>query len=146
MTARCSPRPVWPAAWTCRSTSSVAAVARWHPASLARYNVVPPHRDGGQAQFVPADATSHGTAGELAATCEWVLQNLDESLSLADLAANARLSTRTLIRRFETELGTSPKQWLLHARLGRAASCSSLKTTPAATGVPFRVRSLDDPG
>lgn len=137
-------------------------------AELARYNVVPPHRDGGQAQFVPAGATSQGTPGELAATCEWVLQHLDESLSLGDLAAHARLSTRTLIRRFETELGTSPKQWLLHARLSRARELleatdlpvdlvatkagfptgaalraqfrSSLKTTPTGYRSAFRIR------
>ncbi len=88
-------------------------------AELARYNVVPPHRDGGQAQFIPTGVMSRGTGDELAATCEWALQHLDLALSLADLAAHARLSTRTLIRRFETELGTSPKQWLLQARLRR---------------------------
>jgi len=137
-------------------------------AELARYNVVPPHRDGGQAQFIPAVVSSRGNGDELAGTCEWALQHLDQSLSLGDLAAHARLSTRTLIRRFETETGTSPKQWLLQARLTRARELleatdlpiehiaakagfpsaaalraqfsSGLKTTPTAYRKAFRVR------
>lgn len=63
----------------------------------------------------------------LAATRAWVLRRLDEPLTLADLATHARMSVRTLTRRFHAETGQSPLQWLLHRRIDRA--CQLLETS-----------------
>ncbi|HUE68575.1 MAG TPA: helix-turn-helix domain-containing protein [Candidatus Acidoferrum sp.] len=88
-------------------------------AELARFNVVAPHRDGGQAQFAPRPVPS-AAGGGLAATRAWALEHLDRPLTLADLAAHARCSERTLTRRFRDETGLSPKHWLRQLRLERA--------------------------
>ncbi|MEU8780586.1 helix-turn-helix domain-containing protein [Streptomyces sp. NPDC048637] len=86
---------------------------------VARLCVVPPWRDGGQAQFIrqPVPETS---AGGTAATRAWALERLGEPLSLTDLAAHARVSVRTLTRRFRDEVGMSPGQWLAGQRIEHA--------------------------
>jgi transcriptional regulator GlxA family with amidase domain len=85
----------------------------------ARRCVVPPWRDGGQAQYierpVPRDAET-GTA----ATREWARQRLHEPVALRDLAAHARMSVRTFTRHFRSETGLSPAQWLLQQRTEHA--------------------------
>lgn len=86
---------------------------------IARSIVAAPHRDGGQAQYVPAPVATAGDAS-LSATRGWALQRLSEPLTLPVLARHAGLSERTFIRRFAEETGTTPLQWLLGARLGRA--------------------------
>jgi transcriptional regulator GlxA family with amidase domain len=88
-------------------------------AELARFNVVAPHRDGGQAQFTPRPISVGPDTG-LAATRAWAIENPGRPLALADLAAHACCSERTLIRRFREETGMSPKRWLLQMRLERA--------------------------
>ena len=88
-------------------------------ADLARWNVVAPHRDGAQAQFIDT-AISDTSTTSLAETCAWALRHLDQALTLAELAAHAAMSERSLLRRFREEIGTSPKQWLLRARLDYA--------------------------
>lgn len=86
---------------------------------VARGLVAPPHRDGGQKQFVPAAVPSADEAS-LAGTRDWALQRLDQPVTLGLLARHAGVSQRTLIRRFAEETGASPLQWLLNARVGRA--------------------------
>lgn len=90
-----------------------------HAAALARWNVIAPHRDGGQAQFATSPVARSPDSG-LAATRAWALEHLDRPLTIADLAAHACCSTRTLTRRFRAEIGASPKHWLLGVRLQRA--------------------------
>jgi AraC family transcriptional activator FtrA len=85
---------------------------------VARRAVVPTHRDGGQAQFIPSPLPEQGAA--LGQLLEWMRRHLDEPLPLNLLAERARMSERTLLRRFEEATGRSPKQWLVHERLGRA--------------------------
>jgi transcriptional regulator GlxA family with amidase domain len=85
----------------------------------ARACVVPPHRDGGQAQYVdqpvpPTDGAS------TAATRAWALDRLDASLTLATLAAHAAMSVRTFTRRFRDEVGMSPNRWLAQQRVALA--------------------------
>ncbi|WP_433256018.1 GlxA family transcriptional regulator [Streptosporangium sp. CA-135522] len=92
-----------------------AAVAN----AVARLAVFAPVRPGGQAQFIDLPLPSERGVS-LAETREWVLRRLHESLTLADLAAHARTSVRTLTRRFHAETGLSPLQWLLHQRVQRA--------------------------
>jgi transcriptional regulator GlxA family with amidase domain len=85
--------------------------------ALARDMVVPPHRDGGQAQFV--DLPMPDAAGDepLAEVLGWMLEHLHEDLSVADLAQRARNSPRTFARRFHAVTGTTPHQWLLTQRV-----------------------------
>jgi transcriptional regulator GlxA family with amidase domain len=87
--------------------------------AVARLAVVAPVRPGGQAQFIETPLPPESGTW-LAGTRAWALERLGEPLTLADLAAHARVSTRTLTRRFREETGLSPLQWLLHQRIDRA--------------------------
>ncbi|WP_433467834.1 GlxA family transcriptional regulator [Spirillospora sp. CA-128828] len=85
----------------------------------ARRCVVPPWREGGQAQYIeqPVPRTAQdGTA----ATRQWALERLHEPLALADLAQHARMSLRTFARRFNDEVGMSPGRWIVQQRVARA--------------------------
>ncbi|MFE9450937.1 GlxA family transcriptional regulator [Streptomyces sp. NPDC006739] len=86
---------------------------------VARCCVVPPFRDGGQAQYIERPVPVSGAAGT-AATRTWALERLDEPLTLTDLAAHARMSLRTFARRFHDEVGLSPGRWLIQQRVARA--------------------------
>lgn len=92
-----------------------AAVA----AEAARRTVAAPPRPAGQVQLVDDPLPAEPDLS-LAATRAWALRRLDAPLTLADLARHARVSTRTLTRRFQAETGCSPLQWLLRQRIGRA--------------------------
>ena len=87
--------------------------------TVARRLVMPPHREGGQAQFVPAPV---GEVEEpwLALLLERVQRNLHEDLTVARLAKQAQMSKRTLARRFKSTTGTSPADWVLGLRIARA--------------------------
>ena len=86
---------------------------------VARRNVVAPWREGGQAQFVERPLPESGDVGT-AATRAWAAERLGEPLTLADLAAHARMSVRTFTRRFREETGMSPLRWLAGQRLAFA--------------------------
>ncbi|GAA0593365.1 GlxA family transcriptional regulator [Streptomyces crystallinus] len=92
-----------------------AAVAN----AAARAAVVTPVRHGGQAQFVQTPLPA-ATDSSLDAARTWALRHLDQPISLHDLAGHARVSVRTLTRRFTAETGVTPFQWLLQQRLLRA--------------------------
>ncbi|MFD9097717.1 GlxA family transcriptional regulator [Streptomyces collinus] len=87
--------------------------------TVARRCVVPPFRDGGQAQYIEQPVPVSGAAST-AATRAWALERLDEPLTLSDLAGHARMSLRTFARRFNDEMGLSPGRWLIQQRLARA--------------------------
>jgi AraC family transcriptional activator FtrA len=87
-----------------------------HAALLARHMVMPPHRDGGQAQYAPPQPTTDALDGLL----EWAGGRLGTPLSVDDLAAYLNVSPRTLARRFGDQLGTSPGAWLLSRRVAEA--------------------------
>lgn len=86
---------------------------------VARSTVVPPHRDGGQAQYihrpVPED---HQTTTATARV--WALERLHEPIQLRDMAEQESMSVRTFTRRFREEAGMSPGQWLTQQRVERA--------------------------
>jgi AraC family transcriptional activator FtrA len=83
---------------------------------VARRLVMPPHREGGQAQYV--QETIRGDAGGgLAPVLDWVQAHLREALMVEDLARRAAMSPRTFARRFREQTGTTPHQWLMHQRL-----------------------------
>jgi AraC family transcriptional regulator, transcriptional activator FtrA len=88
-------------------------------AQLARRIVVSPHRAGGQAQFVEVPVVAPGDRG-LAELLAWALEHLHQPIGLAELAARAAVSPRTLARRFAEQLGTAPGRWLRAQRLDRA--------------------------
>jgi transcriptional regulator GlxA family with amidase domain len=107
--------------------------------AIARLLVVPPHRDGGQAQFVPAPVPARADH-PLTELFPWVTARLDRPLSVDDLARRANLSTRTLTRQFRAVTGTTPLQWLLTQRIHRAqelleTSGDSVDTIAAAVGL-----------
>jgi transcriptional regulator GlxA family with amidase domain len=87
--------------------------------TVARRCVVPPFRDGGQAQYIEQPVPQSPAAGT-AATRDWALEHLDESLALTDLAGHARMSVRTFVRRFNEEVGMSPGRWIVQQRVARA--------------------------
>ncbi|QUC58387.1 helix-turn-helix domain-containing protein [Streptomyces sp. A2-16] len=87
--------------------------------TVARRCVVPPFRDGGQAQYIEQPVPEQGAAST-AGTRAWALERLDEPLTLGDLAAHARMSLRTFARRFNDEVGLSPGRWLIQQRVARA--------------------------
>ncbi|KAB8189364.1 helix-turn-helix domain-containing protein [Nonomuraea phyllanthi] len=84
----------------------------------ARRCVMPPWRDGGQAQYIDRHLPDAG--GGTAATREWMLTHLDRPLDLAALAGHARMSVRTFTRRFREETGMSPARWLNGQRVQHA--------------------------
>jgi len=83
---------------------------------IARRMVVPPHRDGGQAQYVdqPVAPSCDGTLRDL---LEWLRAHLDQPLSVRQLAARANMSERTFARRFVADTGTTPQRWLIGQRI-----------------------------
>ncbi|WP_435284870.1 GlxA family transcriptional regulator [Streptomyces sp. NBC_00063] len=92
-----------------------AAVAN----EVARRTVVPPHRDGGQAQYIHRPVPEPQLATTTKARA-WALARLHEPLQLRDLAAQEAMSVRTFTRRFREEAGVSPGQWLTQQRVERA--------------------------
>lgn len=91
-----------------------AAVA----AAAARLVVMPPRRDGGQAQYIRHEPPT-GDLG-LEPTMRWMVDHLDRTLTLAEIARHAATSDRTLSRRFRAEVGATPIQWLTTQRVHRA--------------------------
>jgi len=88
--------------------------------ALARRMVVPPHRDGGQAQFIEAPIPDVEESDPFPSIFVWMQANLDQALSVPDLARRSATSPRTFARRFRATTGTTPHQWLLRQRVLRA--------------------------
>ncbi|WP_306338811.1 GlxA family transcriptional regulator [Streptomyces sp. KL118A] len=86
---------------------------------VARRTVVPPHRDGGQAQYIQRPLPEPQLATTRTARA-WALGRLDRPLQLRDMAAQESMSVRTFTRRFREEVGVSPGQWLTQQRVERA--------------------------
>jgi AraC family transcriptional regulator, transcriptional activator FtrA len=89
---------------------------------VAKRLVAPPHRDGGQSQYIAPPPASEiaGHGARLARLLDWAVGHLDEDLPVARLAAQAHMSLRTFERRFRQETGTTPNDWLTRQRLRRA--------------------------
>ena len=105
---------------------------------VARRMVVPPHRAGGQAQFVntPVPAQDGHPLAEL---LPWAMRRLDQPLTVEDLARQANMSSRHLARHFRSATGTTPLQWLLTQRIRRAQELlettdDSVETIASAAG------------
>ncbi|MFF9107950.1 GlxA family transcriptional regulator [Streptomyces sp. NPDC014805] len=89
-------------------------------ADAARLSVMPLEREGGQAQFIVHDHVLTPQGSELEPLLVWLRENLARDLTLDDIAARSGTSTRTLIRRFRSQTGTTPLQWLHRARIRQA--------------------------
>ena len=87
--------------------------------TIARRMVVPPHRDGGQRQFIDRPVPA-STAESLGPALTWMLEHLDEAFTVDDLARRSAMSSRTFARRFVAETGTTPHQWVTDQRVLRA--------------------------
>jgi transcriptional regulator GlxA family with amidase domain len=92
-----------------------AAVAN----AVAKYCVVPPWREGGQAQFIDRPLPVADEAST-AATREWAMHHLDHDLSVERLARHANMSPRTFNRRFREETGQAPGSWVRNRRIDHA--------------------------
>jgi AraC family transcriptional activator FtrA len=105
----------------------------------ARRLVVPPHRAGGQAQFVttPVPAQDGHPLSDL---LPWVMRRLDQPLTVEDLARQANMSSRHLARHFRSVTGTTPLQWLMTQRIRHAQELlettdDSVDTIASAAGM-----------
>ncbi len=111
-------------------------------ADAARQAVVPLDREGGQAQFIRHERPRSGAS--LAPLLDWMAENAVRPLTVDAIARHASLSTRTLNRRFREQVGTTPLQWLLDARIRRAQELletSSLDVVGIAAAVGFEAPS-----
>ena len=84
--------------------------------SVARRSVVPPWRDGGQAQYIERPLPP-ATSASTAPTRAWAADNLRHPIRLEEMAGHARMSVRTFSRRFREEVGQTPGQWLIGQRV-----------------------------
>lgn len=87
---------------------------------VARRIVAPPHREGGQAQYIEHPLPPDSGSNPLASTLRWALENLDQSLSVDELARQAAMSRRTFTRAFRNAVGTSVSQWISTQRIAMA--------------------------
>jgi AraC family transcriptional activator FtrA len=85
--------------------------------AVARRLVVAPHRDGGQAQFIEAPVAGDPGDARIAASMAWALAHLAQPLTVAVLARQARMSTRSYLRHFARCSGTTPIRWLTGQRV-----------------------------
>jgi AraC family transcriptional regulator, transcriptional activator FtrA len=86
---------------------------------VARRLVIAPHREGGQAQYIP-QPVPRAEGDALASVFAWAQRHLHRDLTIASLASRARMSRRTFIRRFEDATGMSPGEWVVQARVSKA--------------------------
>lgn len=97
--------------------------------TVARRLVVPPHRDGGQAQFVQRPVPVAHEASRLGPILDRMRADLSRAHTIKALAEAAGMSERTFLRRFEAATGDTPARWLLAERMNRARDL--LETSPA---------------
>ena len=97
---------------------------------VARRLVVPPHRDGGQAQYIERAVPVPYESARLGPLLDHIRSNLGADHSVAALAKMSGMSARTFLRRFEAATGTTPAQWVLSERLARARDLLENSETP----------------
>ena len=85
--------------------------------ALARRMVVPPHRDGGQAQYVDSPMPGCSADSSLGPLLAWIVEHLNEPITVDDLAARTHMAPRTFARRFRAEVGATPHDWLTGQRV-----------------------------
>jgi len=88
--------------------------------AIARRMVVPPHREGGQAQYVQTPVPEPRRGDSLEEVLVWATSNLHRDITVESLAALAHMSPRTFARRFRAETGTTPHRWVTGQRVALA--------------------------
>ena len=88
--------------------------------AIARRMVVPPHRDGGQAQYVERPVPNSGDQAPLAPLLQWAQEHLAEDLTVDWLARRMHMAARSFARHFQASVGTTPYKWLLDQRISTA--------------------------
>jgi AraC family transcriptional activator FtrA len=86
---------------------------------VAQRLVIPPHRDGDQAQYVPRPVAPDESS-RLSRLLDWIRGHLGEEHSIASLSRRAGMSPRTLLRRFKEATGLAPNEWLVRERVAAA--------------------------
>ncbi|MCW4355608.1 helix-turn-helix domain-containing protein [Hoyosella sp. YIM 151337] len=107
---------------------------------IARRMVVPPHREGGQAQFVNRPLPN-SSGSSLAPLLDWISEHMRDDHSVSALAARAGMSPRTFARRFLEETGSTPARWLNDQRVleaQRLLESTDLTIESIADKVGFR--------
>jgi transcriptional regulator GlxA family with amidase domain len=97
---------------------------------LARQLVVPPQRDGGQAQYIDAPMPELGGSSLFADTVRWLQEHLHEPIRVEELAARSAMSPRTFARQFLVSTGTTPYQWLVRQRVQLAQRLLEMSDLP----------------
>lgn len=97
---------------------------------LAKGMVLPPHRQGGQAQYIESPIPELADDDPVGETMTWALTKLDVNLPVAELAQRAHMSRRNYDRRFREITGTAPATWLTHQRVIRAQRLLESTTLP----------------
>jgi AraC family transcriptional activator FtrA len=87
---------------------------------VARRIVMPPHRDGGQAQYIETPVPETPEDDPIGEAVAWILEHLDEELTIEQLAERAAMSERSFLRHFKATTGTTPLEWILGQRLEAA--------------------------
>jgi len=96
--------------------------------AVAQRLVIPPHREGDQAQFVPR-VLAAPEANRASALMQWVRSHLKKPHTVSSLAARAALSSRTLLREFRAATGMAPYEWVLKERVAYAKDMLEVSTT-----------------
>jgi transcriptional regulator GlxA family with amidase domain len=97
--------------------------------AVARYCVVPPWREGGQAQFIDRPLPA-GDGASTGPTRAWAMRHLDRSLTVRELSRHAGMSPRTFNRRFREETGQAPGTWVRERRLESARELLEQRDVP----------------
>lgn len=117
-----------------------AAVAN----AVARRMVVPPHRAGGQAQYIEAPVSGVATGDDpIGALLSWLTAHMDQAHTVASLARRCHMSMRTFARRFRAATGTTPAAWLTRERIRHVQRL--LETTDAPVEVIANQAGFDSP-
>ncbi|CAB4569692.1 MAG: transcriptional regulator FtrA [Actinobacteria bacterium] len=103
-------------------------------AQVARRLVMPPQRDGGQAQFIRRPVAVQPDADDgVARAMEYALHHLSEPITVGDLARQAHMSVRTFARHFADQTGTTPVAWLVTQRVRTAQELLETTSHPLPT-------------
>ncbi len=108
--------------------------------AVAQRLVIPPHREGGQAQYLPRPMPQD-ERHRLAKLIDWTRANLARQHTLSSLARRAAMSTRTLQRQFQDTVGIAPYGWLIRERVAAAKDmlqASNQPLTSVAESVGFK--------
>lgn len=113
---------------------------------VARRILMAPHREGAQAQFIPAAPVPPGDDA-VAAVQQWMLSHLAEPITVAQMAAKASMSRRSFYRRFAATTGATPLAWLHQQRINRTKELLETTALPiddiaarAGLGTPANLR------